>query len=64
MKSLLLIIAVTVVIGLVSCQDAKQTDPLAQTSSEENQVRQAVQSFYDDFNAHNFGRVGDYTTED
>jgi len=64
MKSLLLLIAVTIVVGLVSCQNAKQTDPLAQTSNEENQVRQAVQSFYDDFNAHNFGRVEDYTTED
>ncbi len=36
----------------------------AQTSSKETQVRQAVQSFYDAFNAHGFGRAAEYTTED
>lgn len=32
--------------------------------SEEEQVRQAVQSFYDAFNSHEFGRVAEFTTED
>lgn len=32
--------------------------------SEENQVRQAVQSFYDAFNSHDFGRLEEFTTED
>ncbi|CAN5404767.1 hypothetical protein BH18ACI1_BH18ACI1_15240 [soil metagenome] len=36
----------------------------AQTPSNEKQVRQAVQSFYDAFNAHGFGRAAEYTTED
>ena len=36
----------------------------AQTQAEEKQVRQAVQSFYDAFNAHGFGRAAEYTTED
>jgi uncharacterized protein (TIGR02246 family) len=36
----------------------------AQTSSKEKQVRQAVQKFYDAFNAHGFGRAAEYTTED
>lgn len=36
----------------------------AQTSSKEKQVRQAVQTFYDAFNAHGFGRAAEYTTED
>lgn len=35
-----------------------------QTPNQENEVRQAVQSFYNDFNSHNFGRVVEYTTED
>ncbi len=64
MKSLLAVITVSVFIGFMSCQRAKQTDALAQTSSEENQVRQAVQSFYADFNSHEFGRVAEYTSED
>lgn len=65
MKFFRLVIAVTaIVISLVSCWSAKQNDALAQTLSEEKQVRQAVQSFYADFNAHEFGRVGEYTTED
>ncbi len=37
---------------------------VAQTSSKERQVRQAVQSFYDAFTAHGFGRASEYTTED
>ena len=36
----------------------------AQTSSREKQVRQAVQSFYDAFNAHGFERATEFTTED
>jgi uncharacterized protein (TIGR02246 family) len=36
----------------------------AQTPSKEKQLRQAVQSFYDAFNAHGFGRASEYTTED
>src|SRR5882724_8244657 len=36
----------------------------AQTSSREKQVSQAVQSFYDAFNAHGFERAAEYTTED
>ena len=36
----------------------------AQTPSEEKQVRQAVQLFYDAFNSHGFGRVEEFTTED
>lgn len=34
------------------------------TPSEEQQVRQVVQSFYDAFNSHDFGRVQEFTTED
>jgi uncharacterized protein (TIGR02246 family) len=37
---------------------------IAQTPSREKQVRQAVQTFYDAFNAHGFGRAAEYTTED
>lgn len=37
---------------------------LAQKSGKEKQVRQAVQSFYDAFNAHNFDRAAEFTTED
>ena len=37
---------------------------IAQSPSEEKQVRQAVQSFYEAFNSHNFGRAAEYTTED
>lgn len=37
---------------------------IAQTPSMEKQVRQAVQSFYDAFNSHGFGRAAEYTTED
>lgn len=37
---------------------------LAQTSSKEKQVRQAVESFYAAFNSHGFGRAAEYTTED
>jgi uncharacterized protein (TIGR02246 family) len=37
---------------------------LAQKSGKEKQVRQAVQSFYDAFNTHNFGPVAKFTTED
>ncbi len=37
---------------------------VAQTSSRERQVRQAVQSFYDAFNSHGFERASEYTTED
>lgn len=34
------------------------------TPGEEKQVRQVVQSFYADLNAHKFGRAAEYTTED
>ena len=37
---------------------------LAQTPGGEEQARRAVQSFYDAFNSHNFGRVPEFTTED
>lgn len=37
---------------------------LGQTSGEEQQVRRAVQSFYDAFNSHDFQRVPEFTTED
>src|SRR6266498_5577925 len=37
---------------------------IAQTSSKEKQVRQAVQSFYDAFNSHGFEGAAEYTTED
>ncbi|MGI8917005.1 MAG: YybH family protein [Pyrinomonadaceae bacterium] len=37
---------------------------LGQPSGEEQQVRRAVQSFYDAFNSHNFERVPEFTTED
>lgn len=37
---------------------------IAQTTSGEKQVRQAVQSFYAAFNAHGFVRAAEYTTED
>jgi uncharacterized protein (TIGR02246 family) len=36
----------------------------AQTSGEEARVRRAVQSFYDAFNSHDFGRAAEFTTED
>ena len=36
----------------------------AQTSNKENDVRNAVQSFYDAFNAHGFGRANEFTTDD
>jgi uncharacterized protein (TIGR02246 family) len=36
----------------------------AQTSASEKQVRQAVQSFYEAFNAHGFERAAEFTTED
>lgn len=34
------------------------------TPSEEQQVRQVVQTFYDAFNSHDFGRLQEFTTED
>ena len=37
---------------------------IGQTPSMEKQVSQAVQSFYDAFNSHGFGRAANYTTED
>jgi len=36
----------------------------AQTPRKEIRLRQAVQSFYDAFNAHGFGRAAKYTTQD
>ena len=36
----------------------------AQTSAKEKLVRQAVQSFYNAFNAHGFGRAAEFTTCD
>ncbi len=35
-----------------------------QTSNQENEARQAVQSFYDAFNKHEFDNVQNFTTED
>jgi len=37
---------------------------LAQPATQEAQVRKTVQSFYDAFNAHQFIRVPEFTTED
>ena len=37
---------------------------LAQTASEENRVREVVQSFYADFNSHGWMHAANYTTED
>ena len=36
----------------------------AQTSAKEIDVRKAVRSFYDAFNAHGFDRAAEFTTED
>lgn len=36
----------------------------AQTASKDEQASRAVRSFYAAFNAHNFGRAAEYTTED
>lgn len=36
----------------------------AQPTTDMAQVRKAVQSFYDAFNSHDFGRVSEFTTED
>ncbi len=36
----------------------------AQPAPREAQARKAVQSFYDAFNTHTFGRVSEFTTED
>jgi uncharacterized protein (TIGR02246 family) len=52
-------ILVAAVISLVFTVGA-----FAQTPGKEKHVRQAVQSFYDAFNAHGFGRAAEYTTED
>ncbi len=56
-KTVLLVVVVVILLSLPSLA-------VAQTSSKEKQVRQAVQSFYDAFNAHGFGRVSEYTTDD
>ena len=37
---------------------------IAQTSINERQVRQAVQSFYDAFNSHGFDRASQFATQD
>lgn len=37
---------------------------MATTPSREKQVRQVVQSFYDAFNSHDFGRAEEFTAED
>lgn len=34
------------------------------TEQEEKEVRRVVQSFYDAFNSHDFGRAPEYTSED
>jgi uncharacterized protein (TIGR02246 family) len=39
-------------------------DVLAQAPSEENRVREVVQSFYADFNSHGWTHAANYTTED
>lgn len=36
----------------------------SQKSAKETQVRRAIESFYDAFNSHNFGRAEEYTTDD
>ena len=54
MKPILtLALSLTLVIGL-----------LAEPTPPESEVRKAVQSFYDAFNAHNFDRVPEFTTDD
>jgi len=60
----LFLLVITLIIILTSCQSEKQNDAPAQTPNEEKQVRQTVESFYANFNAHEFGRVAEYTTED
>lgn len=57
MKNMTVSLVVVILLSLSSLA-------VAQTSSKEKQVRQAVQSFYDAFNAHGFGRASEYTTED
>ncbi len=51
-------------VELQKLDSAKEINVLAPTSNEEKQVRQAVQSFYDDFNSPNFGRQAEYAAED
>lgn len=36
---------------------------MTNTPNDEQQVRQVVQSFYDAFNSHDFGRVMEFTTD-
>ena len=50
----LLTVSVVTISGVVS----------AQTSAKEIEVRKAVQSFYDAFNAHGFDRAAEFTTDD
>ena len=57
MKSMTISLAVIVFVSLPGLV-------VAQTSSKERQVRQAVQSFYDAFNSHGFDRASKFTTED
>ena len=52
----ILLAAVITLLFLVGAQ--------AQIPSKEKQVRQAVQLFYDAFNAHGFGHAAEYTTDD
>lgn len=47
------VIGLVIVIGVIG-----------QTPSQEKQVRQTVQSFYEAFNSHDFSRAEEYTTED
>ena len=53
MKTICLVVTSLFVVGV-----------LAQKPSEEKQVRQAVQSFYDAFNSHGWDRASEFTTED
>jgi len=55
-RSIIFLIALSVV-GVSSVVSA-------QTSAKENDVRRAVQSFYDAFNSHGFDRAAEFTTED
>ncbi len=53
MRRVLIAVGLMIVMGLP-----------AQPTTQEVPVRKAVQSFYDAFNSHDFGRVPEFTTED
>jgi uncharacterized protein (TIGR02246 family) len=51
--------ALSTVIALIVIGNA-----VAQTTSEENRVREVVKSFYADFNSHGWTHAANYTTDD